>query len=624
MAIVRVVGQGTRWSGRVVGWRRIRPPFSPAAALLVTVYVALLLAATATADPIAEAPTEISGYTGRPVLFEGVGTPDPLLRIILYEWDFDGDGEYDWNSTLSGSTTHVFSEPMEATAVLRVTEYNGTAGGLVTATDTTHMRILSGRPVGKIRSSTSAEVDTDFELVADYNDPDGGAVQYFWDLNDGTTGTEQSFTHRFRELRKYNISLTVIDDEGERTESQLILTVVKELPDESGLPVVTVMLAVVVAIGLLSVAYVSFRSIRSQEAEGPSREAPAGAPGAAAAAQPVMPEASLQDAPPPRVEPVRVKPRVVSPARVAKVPVKAVGATEEVPAAPPSPPCPECATTLDEAGECPFCTANEDIDSVERRVTGMKQEGYILAEVEDRLEAAKAALHVKNYGEVGTSLTEARTAIEEAQREHDRGERLLNLVDELTEVARSRDIDTTKAANLLKLSRSFLRTGKYPKAIHYAERSRDFLLEALEPFDLDRYFCTHCKEEVAPEDESCPRCDTTLESGLIKRARKELRLLWDTLEGLPRDHASRDAIASHLEQAREHVDSRSSAAARESLDRAKSLLEGGGGGDGAATGDGDEPPTPSIEEGPLGAPPGDGGGEGGPTMGDDADPRSPP
>jgi hypothetical protein len=407
--------------------------------------------------------------------------------------------------------------------------------------------------------------------------------------------------------------------------------------------VVTIMLAVVVAIGLLAVAYVSFRSIRSQDAGGAGRrEGPSGSAKGGAPAEPVMPEASLQDAPAPAAAPVRVKPRVVSPQRVARAPVKARAVAEEVPAAPPRPPCPECATTLDEEGECPFCTANEDIDSVERRVAGMKREGYVLTEVEDRLEAAKAALHVKNYAEVGASLVGARTAIEEAQREHDRGERLLRLVDELTEEARSRDIDTTKAANLLKLSRSFLRSGKYPKAIHYAERSRDFLLEALEPFDLDRYFCTQCKEEVAPEAESCPRCDTRLESGLVKRARKELKLLWDVLEGLPRDFSGREAIASHLEQAREHVNSRSSAAARESLDRARDLLEGGGGeggdgeggggegGDGeggggedgeSASGEDGEHPAPAPTDGPPEVPE-----EASParTDGDDADPQTPP
>jgi len=569
------VGQPTRWCSLVGGARILVPAV---AALALAALAAWTMTGPALGAPTAEAGPDITGYTGRAVLFEGVGTPDPALRIILYEWDFDGDGAFDWNSTLGGSTTHVFMEVLEAEAVFRVTEYDSGAGGLITASDTTGIVVRSGQPVGRIRSSTMAEVDTDFDVWADYYDPDGGELRYSWDLNDGTTSDEGRFEHRFREMRKYNITLRVTDDEGDSTDGQLILTVVKELPEEP-MPRTTFMaLAVIAMVGLLLIAFVAYRSIRSQPS-GPKRarkgRRAAGDEGAAEVqGGPIMPEASLEDrraeaaAAPPR------RPRVVAQPRVAKVPVKAREAEQYVPAAPPRLPCPECGTTLGEDGRCPFCTANEAIDTVERRVSELKGEGFVLAEVEDRVEVAKSALHVKNYPEVDAALADARRAIEEAERDHDRGERLLMLVDELMEEARSRDIDTTKAANLLKLSRSFLKTGKYPKSIHYAERSRDLLMEALEPFDLDRYFCTHCKEEVAPEDEQCPRCETTLESGLVKRAKRELKTLWQRLEGIPREHPDRDAIASHLEQAREHVESRSSAAAKESLDHARALMEG--------------------------------------------------
>jgi len=623
------------------------------ARLIVTALAALALAALAVAmmtpglgAPTAEAGPDISGYTGRAVLFEGVGTPDPALRIILYEWDFDGDGTFDWNSTLGGSTTHVFQDVLDAEAVFRVTEYDANAGGLITASDTTGLSVRSGQPVGRIRSSTMAEIDSGFDVWADYYDPDGGEVTYSWDLNDGTTADEARFEHRFRELRKYNITLRVTDDEGDSTDGQLILTVVKELPKEP-MPRTTFMaLAVIAMVGLLLIAFIAYRSISSQPSR-PKRapkgrkatedEATSGAQGG-----PIMPEASLEDR---RAEaaaaPAR-RPRVVAQPRVAKVPVKAKEAEQYVPAAPPRLPCPECGTTLGEDGQCPFCTANEAIDTVERRVSELKTEGFVLAEVEDRVEAAKSALHVKSYPEVDAALADARQAIAEAERDHDRGERLLMLVDELMEEARNRDLDTTKAANLLKLSRSFLKTGKYPKSIHYAERSRDLLMEALDPFDLDRYFCTRCKEEVAPEDEQCPRCEQSIESGLVKRAKRELKALWERLEGLPREHPDRDAIASHLEQAREHVESRSAAAAKESLDRARTLLDDqaaapaaeadgtvpikepevlrddaistrGTDGREAGPGEGGEPPAPegATKDAPAGAPPGDGAVEGG-------------
>jgi len=575
-----------RWCSGADGAHVLLPTF----AALALLALALWTGAVVDGAPAAEAGPDITGYTGRAVLFEGVGTPDPSLRIILYEWDFDGDGRFDWNSTLGGSTTHVFATPLKGVALFRVTQYDASAGGLITASDSTRINVLSGRPVGSIKSSATAEVDTPFAVWAEYYDPDGGEVQYLWDLNDGTTGDEGRFDHRFREIRKYNITLRVTDDEGDRTESQFTLTVVKELPDEP-VPRTTFMaLAVIALVGLLLIAFVAYRSIRAQPSkerrerrEGrAAREAPGEVEGpAGATGGPIMTEPSLEDRHAEAQAAPKRRPRVVAQPRVAKLPVKAKEAEITVPAAPPRLPCPECGTTLGEDGRCPFCTANEAIDTVERRVGELKTEGFVLAEVEDRVEAAKAALHIKGFAEVDAALVDARRAIGEAERDHDRGERLLILVDELMEEARNRDVDTTKAANLLKLSRSFLKTGKYPKSIHYAERSRDLLMEALEPFDLDRYFCTHCKEEVAPEAEQCPQCETRLESGLVKRARRELKALWERLEGIPREHPDRGAITSHLEQAREHVESRSAAAARESIDSARTLLDGQGAAPGA-------------------------------------------
>jgi PKD repeat protein len=566
------------------------------AALVVTLSVPLATilgpaTTVATAAPVADAGPDITGYTGRPLLFEGVGTPDPTLRIILCEWDFDGDGVYDWNSTLGGSTTHAYSAPVKVDAIFRVTEYNASAGGLVTATDVVSVHILDGRPVGKIMSDSTAQVDTPFWLHVSFYDPDGGELKYRWDLNDGTGSDLPDFKHSFREVRLYNITLRVTDDEGESTNSQLPLRVVKQLPSEPGAKRTQYIIAIGALVGLAVVAALVWASMSRRprdaeagaEAERPRKvprrrkeraEAPAREEGPPAPPAPIMPEARLGEGDDGGTA-QRRRPRVVSPQRVARAAAGegTVEAGPGVPAAPPRLPCPECGTTLGEDGECPFCGSNNAIDAIERRVGDLKKEGYVLAEVEDRLEAAKSSLHVKNYAHVATALEEAKIAISEAISDHDRGVRLLTLVDELLAEARERDIDVTKAANLLKLSQQFLKHGKYPKAIHYAERSRDFLLEALEPFDLDRYFCTHCKEEVSAEDERCPKCETPLESGLIKRARRDLHLLRERFEGLSREHRHNASIASHLDQAREHVDNRSSAAARESLDRARGLLD---------------------------------------------------
>ncbi|RMG89947.1 MAG: PKD domain-containing protein, partial [Chloroflexi bacterium] len=48
--------------------------------------------------------------------------------VVLYEWDFDGDGFYDWSSTINGNTSHQYTTGGNYVAVLRVTDNLGLAG----------------------------------------------------------------------------------------------------------------------------------------------------------------------------------------------------------------------------------------------------------------------------------------------------------------------------------------------------------------------------------------------------------------------------------------------------------------------------------------------------------------
>jgi PKD repeat protein len=83
---------------------------------------------TASVPPRAIAGKNILAKKGDNVDLEGKGVVSSG-KIILYEWDFENDGVYDWKSDKTGSVTHkylVFSR-----AVLRVTAESG-----ATATDT--------------------------------------------------------------------------------------------------------------------------------------------------------------------------------------------------------------------------------------------------------------------------------------------------------------------------------------------------------------------------------------------------------------------------------------------------------------------------------------------------------
>lgn len=82
---------------------------------------------TAVNQPFAWIGQAYSGKIGQPILFDASGSYDPSgLPITLYEWDFDGDGVFDFNTT-EATTTYVYDIAFNDYVVLRVTGEGGTA-----------------------------------------------------------------------------------------------------------------------------------------------------------------------------------------------------------------------------------------------------------------------------------------------------------------------------------------------------------------------------------------------------------------------------------------------------------------------------------------------------------------
>lgn len=74
--------------------------------------------------PIANAEPDLTVMIGSTVYLNGTGR-DLDGTIELYEWDFDGDGIFDWNSSISGVASHTYDVAGTYTAVLRVTDNHG-------------------------------------------------------------------------------------------------------------------------------------------------------------------------------------------------------------------------------------------------------------------------------------------------------------------------------------------------------------------------------------------------------------------------------------------------------------------------------------------------------------------
>lgn len=75
--------------------------------------------------PIAVAGDDIISKRGRKVKLNGFGK-DEDQNIVKYEWDFNGDGTFEFSSEVSGLTTHVFDT--FSSAVLKVTDSDGESG----------------------------------------------------------------------------------------------------------------------------------------------------------------------------------------------------------------------------------------------------------------------------------------------------------------------------------------------------------------------------------------------------------------------------------------------------------------------------------------------------------------
>ncbi len=127
-----------------------------------TVFKIIRILEIITHPPVADAGLNQSGPVGL-ILLKGSGS-DLDGDIVLYEWDFNGDGEYDWSSEASGIITHEYSEEGKYIAMLRVTDDTG-----LSATDTVTIIINNSIAAQNVSAQIFIEWDTTFEYIISLN-----------------------------------------------------------------------------------------------------------------------------------------------------------------------------------------------------------------------------------------------------------------------------------------------------------------------------------------------------------------------------------------------------------------------------------------------------------------------
>lgn len=175
------------------------------------------------------APVPVLGLPARPVsgedlVFDAGGSSDPDSPIAKYEWDFDLDGRYDatgeratWRFAGVG-TRKVRLRVTDEWGAWKVTERSLT----LQARPSALLRLVTASPLAgvPVTLTPSASADTD-----------GSVDRLEWDFtSDGvvdrvTTSKWTTVTATWPKAGVYAVTLTVVDDDGLRDTTQLLVTV---------------------------------------------------------------------------------------------------------------------------------------------------------------------------------------------------------------------------------------------------------------------------------------------------------------------------------------------------------------------------------------------------------------
>jgi PKD repeat protein len=165
----------------------------------------------------------LSGNLPLTVNFDASGSSDLDGSIVKYEWDFEGDGSFDFDSGASAFSSFSYLVAGDYDPTVRVTDNKG-------ATDTAKLSETGGgglsinaNPLAAISAdvlSGDLPLTVNFDASAS-SDSDGTIVSYEWDFDgDGTwdsdTGTTAIASHTYLTGGDYDPAVRVTDNDGAR------------------------------------------------------------------------------------------------------------------------------------------------------------------------------------------------------------------------------------------------------------------------------------------------------------------------------------------------------------------------------------------------------------------------
>ncbi|NIS82039.1 MAG: PKD domain-containing protein, partial [Anaerolineales bacterium] len=171
-------------------------------------------------SPFADAGSNLSVDEDQPVTFDGSSSFDNI-GITSYTWTFFGENP----QTLTGSNpTHTFNTPGVYTVNLTVTD-----AALNYATDTITITVRDvTQPVAHAGDDLVAHEETLVVFNGSDSADNVGIVSYVWTFVDETSRTLRGVnaTYVFTTPGEYNVTLTVLDAEGNSATDTVVITVV--------------------------------------------------------------------------------------------------------------------------------------------------------------------------------------------------------------------------------------------------------------------------------------------------------------------------------------------------------------------------------------------------------------